>query len=92
MYGYDVVISWVYRNASFMLPAFDESKRIAWFHGVVDDLLPSSAHNTRNHFYKKMLFKLQKKLVCVLIKLCKFQARLNSLYYMFYLNFLAKLR
>ena len=64
LYDYDIVISWMYRDASFMLPAFPEAKRIAWFHGMVDDLLPSSAQDIRNYLYKEMLFKLQKR-ACV---------------------------
>lgn len=61
LYHYDVVISWMYRDASFMLPAFPECKRIAWFHGMVDDLLPSSANDIKNYLYKIELFRLQKK-------------------------------
>lgn len=61
LYGYDVVISWIYRDASFMLPAFPECKRIAWFHGMVDDLLPFSTDDANICFYKQMSFRLQKK-------------------------------
>lgn len=34
----DVVITWNYQTPSFMLPAFQDKKTIAWFHGAIDDL------------------------------------------------------
>ena len=34
----DVIITWNYQKPSFMLPAFQDKKTIAWFHGAIYDL------------------------------------------------------
>jgi len=60
LYGYDVVIGWMYRDATFMLPAFPECKKIAWFHGMVDDLLPDYPANMTN-YYARFKLDLQRK-------------------------------
>lgn len=36
--GYDAVITYNYQLPSFMLPAFNSAKKIAWFHGDLYDL------------------------------------------------------
>lgn len=57
---YDIVISWNYQLPSFMLPAFQNSVKIAWFHGAIYDLELTDINMTQN----KMLYffhSLQKK-------------------------------
>jgi len=61
LYDYDVVVGWIYQNATFMLPAFGECKKIAWFHGMVDDLLPTSSSTAIDYYQKFKIFRLQKK-------------------------------
>lgn len=39
--GYDVVIGWTHKEATFMLVAFNDCKKIAWFHEMVDNLSPN---------------------------------------------------
>lgn len=36
--AYDIIISWNYQKPSFMLPAFEDKKTIAWFHESIDGL------------------------------------------------------
>jgi len=64
--GYDVVISWIFVHSMFLLPAFDETKRIAWIQGMVDDVITWGDPLSIGYYEKKMYFNFQKKVLqCV---------------------------
>ena len=64
--GYDVVVSWTYLYASFLLPSFSGKKKIAWFHGVIDDLTADRNPLFLDYYEYKELYNIQKKtLECV---------------------------
>ena len=45
--NYDTVIAYNYQSPSFMLPAFKNEKKIAWFHGDIYDLADNSKKEER---------------------------------------------
>lgn len=59
--GYDVVIGWVFINSFHMLPAFSESKKIIWFHAMVDDLLSDSLCGTAEYYNRLNNLSFEKK-------------------------------
>ena len=57
---YDVVISWIPLYSMFLLPVFDEAKKILWFHGMIDGLPPFSYPLDDDYYEKKWELNLKK--------------------------------
>ena len=49
---YDVVISWIPLYSMFLLPVFDEAKKILWFHGMIDSP-PGFSYPLDDDYYEK---------------------------------------
>ena len=63
---YDVVIGFSYLYPTFLLHCFNETKRIAWFHGMITDLIDDKNPLSIDYYEWRDFFNLQKKaLECV---------------------------
>ena len=58
--GYDVVISWIPLYSMFLLPAFEDAKRILWFLGMIEDLPTFSYPLSDDYYEEKVHFNIKK--------------------------------
>ena len=60
LYDYDIVVGWMAVEGVSILPAFPESKTIAWFHNNIDNLKKTDLPKNVRYYRTKRLFNILK--------------------------------